>query len=142
MTGTGLAAHLRYHRETLGLTRKEAAKLIGVRGAAVGQWETGNHHPENECWPGILQFIGYDPICPDPHTIPEKIAFLCRHKGVSRAALGGLIGINKMTVLKWEQGQRPRAGWSKVKRLDEAILAVQLERGRIISFEKHIGGIP
>jgi len=53
LSGTGLAAHLRYRRETLGLTRAEAAKRLGIRGAAVGQWETGDHHPEAEYWPAL-----------------------------------------------------------------------------------------
>jgi len=118
LIGTGLAGHLRYRRETLGLTRKEAARQIGVLGAAVGQWETGEHHPEAEYWPGIIRFIGYDPICSDPQTAPEKIAFLCRHKGVPRSGLATLLGIDKATVLSWEQGCPQRAGWTKVDRLD------------------------
>lgn len=120
-----MAAHLRYRREKLGLTRKDAAKQIGVRGAAVGQWETGNHNPEGEYWPGIIRFIGYDPICPDPQTVPEKIAFLCRHKGVSRNGLAALLGIDKATVLKWERGRPQRRGWSKAARLDALVLAVK-----------------
>lgn len=125
MTGGGLAGHLRYRREVLGLTRKEAAKRIGVRGAAVGQWETGEHHPESEYWPGIIRFIGYDPICPEPETVPEKIAFLCRHKGVSRSGLAALLGIDKATVLKWERGMPQRRGWPKTARLDALVLSVK-----------------
>jgi len=125
MTGSGLAAHLRYRRETLGLTRKDAAKQIDVRGAAVGQWETGEHHPEGEYWPGIIRFIGYDPICPEPQTVPEKIAFLCRRKGVSRSGLATLLGIDKATILKWEAGMPQRRGWSKTARLDAFVLSVK-----------------
>jgi transcriptional regulator with XRE-family HTH domain len=125
MKGTGLAAHLRHRREALGLTRKEAAKLIGVRGAAVGLWETGKHHPESEYWPGILQFIGYDPICPAPQTVPEKIAYLCRHKGISRRLLADLLGVDKATILKWEHGASQRHGSSKPGRLDALISAVR-----------------
>ena len=125
MVGTGLAAHLRYRRETLGLTRAQAAQEIGVRGAAVGQWETGEHHPEGPCWPGIIRFLGYDPICPEPHTVPEKIAFLCRHKGISRSGLGALLGIDKATVLNWEQGKAQRRGWPKISQLDALIESVR-----------------
>jgi DNA-binding transcriptional regulator YiaG len=125
LLGTGLAAHLRYRRETLGLTRRDAAKQIGVRGAAVGQWETGEHHPENEYWPAIIRFIGYDPICSDPQTVPEKIAFLCRHMGLSGVALAALLGTNKATIYKWEHGGRQRKGWAKAARLDELVLSVR-----------------
>lgn len=122
--GSGLAGHLRYRRESLGLTRAEAAKRIGVQGAAVGRWETGQHHPESPCWPGILRFIGYDPICPAPQTVPEKIAFLCRHKGVPRTGLAALLGIDKATVLKWEAGMPQRQGWSKAAQLDALVLSI------------------
>lgn len=125
MTGSGLAGHLRYRRETLGLTRKEAARQIGVRGAAVGQWETGDHHPESEYWPGIIRFIGYDPICPDPRTVPEKIAFLCRHMGLSGVALAGQLGVDKATIYKWEHGAPQRRGWAKAARLDALVGSVK-----------------
>jgi len=126
--GTGLAAHLRYRREILGLTRRDAAKQIGVRGAAVGQWETDKHHPENEYWPAIIRFIGYDPICPDPQTVPEKIAFLCRHKGLSGVALAAQLGVDKATVYKWEHGGHQRTGWAKAARLDALVLSVKTSR--------------
>ncbi len=126
LVGTGLAAHLRYRRETLGLTRSDAAKQIGVRGAAVGQWETGEHHPENEYWPAIIRFIGYDPICSDPQTVPEKIAFLCRHMGLSGVGLAALLGVDKATIYKWEHGAPPRTGWAKAARLDALVLSVMI----------------
>ncbi len=125
LVGTGLAAHLRYRRESLSLTRKDAAKQIGVRGAAVGQWETGEHYPENEYWPAIIRFIGYDPICPDPQTAPEKIAFLCRHMGLSGVALAALLGVDKATIYKWEHGAPQRKGWSKAARLDALVLSMK-----------------
>lgn len=104
-----MAGHLKLKRYTLGLTRKAAATLIGVRGAAVTQWESG-HQPEPQCWPGIIRFLGFDPVCPDPNTIPEKIAYLCRHRGISKAALGDLVGVDKATILNWERGGRARDG--------------------------------
>ena len=125
LPGSGLAAHLRYRRETLGLTRAEAAERIGVRGAAVGQWETGDHHPEMECWPGILRFIGYDPICPEPETVPEKIAYLCRHLGLSRAGLATRLGFSVATVLSWERDGPQREGWRKAGRLEALVLSVK-----------------
>jgi len=129
----GLAAHLRYRRESLGLTRAQAAEQIGVRGAAVGLWETGEHHPESPYWPGILRFIGYDPICPDPQTVPEKIAYLCRHMGISRTAVAGLVDVNKTTILKWEGGRNPQRKSMCAKRLDQAISA--LRAGRPLELE-------
>lgn len=115
----GFAGHLRHKRLTLGLTRKAAASLMGVRGAAITQWESGEHYPENEYWPGIIRFLGFDPICPDPGTIPEKIAYLCRHRGISRAALGSLLGVERATVTNWEHGGRPKAG--RVVALDRLV---------------------
>jgi transcriptional regulator with XRE-family HTH domain len=103
----GLAGHLQHRRHTLGLTRKAAAALIGVRGAAVGQWEAG-HQPEPQCWPAIIRFLGLDPVCPDPKSIPEKIAYLCRHRGLSKSLLGGLVGVDKATITNWERGARPQ----------------------------------
>jgi len=125
LSGTGLAAHLRYRRETLGLTRAEAARRIGVRGAAVGQWETGDHHPEAEYWPALLRFIGYDPVCPDPQTVPEKIAYLCRHLGLSRNELAARLGVNKATIYAWEADGPQRRGWSKAAKLDAHVRAVR-----------------
>ena len=117
----GLAGHLKLRRYALGLTRKAAAKLIGVRGAAITQWETGNHTPESECWPGIIRFLGFDPICPHPKTFPEKIAYVCRHRGISRTALAALIGVDKATILKWERGIQPKRATKQAARLDGLI---------------------
>ncbi|MDE2133947.1 MAG: transcriptional regulator [Alphaproteobacteria bacterium] len=117
----GLAGHLRHRRATLGLTRKAAATLIGVRGAAVTQWESGAHQPENECWPAIIRFLGFDPVCPDPITIPQQIAYVCRHRGMSRADLAGMLGVDKATVLKWERGGRPRSRLPELDRLVEEL---------------------
>lgn len=125
-SGTGLAAHLRYRRETIGLTRAEAAKRLGVRGAAVGQWETGDHHPEPEYWPALIRFIGYDPICEAPQTVPQKIAYLCRHLGLSRNALAARLGVNKATIYSWEAGGLQRQGWHKAEHLDTLVQQHQL----------------
>ena len=124
LSGTGLAAHLRYRRETLGLTRSEAAKRIGVRGAAVGQWETGDHQPEPEYWPALPRFIGYDPVCSDPQTVPEKIAYLCRHLGLSRNGLAARLGVNKATIYSWEAGGPQRRGRS-TEQFDTLAQAIQ-----------------
>jgi DNA-binding XRE family transcriptional regulator len=96
-----------------------------VKGGAVTKWEAG-HQPEPQCWPGIIRFLGFDPVCPVPTTIPEKIAYVCRHRGISRAALGNLLGVDKATVTNWERGGRPRDG--RVAALDHLVEEIQIAR--------------
>ncbi len=118
---------------------KSAAALIAMThlAAVCIRAHTGDHAPENECWPGIIRFLGFDLVCPDPKTVPEKIAYVCRHKGISRAVLAKLLGVDKATVLKWEHGGRPRNGHALNRLVDELRTAETLPPERSLGDGDH-----
>ncbi len=56
-----LGDHIRKKRLNLGLTRREAADLIGVEQCSVYNWEKRGLNPAQRVLAGIMDFLGYDP---------------------------------------------------------------------------------
>lgn len=99
--------HLLHRRLMLHLSQAAAAGQIGVLPCTLCEWEHNIHMPEYDCWPGVLRLLGYDPICSTPQTMPEKIAYIRRHLGLSNRELGRLIGACREKISAWSQGKVP-----------------------------------
>lgn len=80
-------------------TQAEAAVELGIGAANYSQWETNEDQPKTRYWPDIIRYLGYDPICPNPATLGEKVAFLGRHLGLTVTELGRLVGANRHTLM-------------------------------------------
>lgn len=101
-----LGEHLRHRRQTLGWSQARAAKAIGLYATNYSDWERGAvREPQMALWPGILRFLGYDPICAEPTTLTDQIGYLCRHLGISRERLGKRLRVTGHTVYEWEFGR-------------------------------------
>ncbi|MFQ5528552.1 MAG: helix-turn-helix domain-containing protein, partial [Thermoanaerobaculia bacterium] len=46
----------------LGLLQREVAAEIGVHVQTLALWERRRSHPTIRQWPGIIRFLGYDPV--------------------------------------------------------------------------------
>jgi transcriptional regulator with XRE-family HTH domain len=94
----------------LGLLQREAAERIGTRVANITNWERREHPPEIRFLPGIIRFLGYDPL-PEGETLGDRIRLGREKLGLSQEKLAALLGIDPSTVWKWErQGRGPSGG--------------------------------
>jgi DNA-binding XRE family transcriptional regulator len=102
---SGLARHLLDRRTELNFTVREAARLLGAGNGTYCRCENGEAEPSFEHWPGIIEFLGLDPVCECPETLAEQIAYTCRHLGLDRKALAGHLGVARHTIRAWELGK-------------------------------------
>ncbi|MBL8300854.1 MAG: helix-turn-helix domain-containing protein [Rhodanobacteraceae bacterium] len=94
-------------RQGLGLTQKEAAKLLQVGAETVLHWEKDQTTPPDASWPTILQFLGYDPH-PEPTSLPERLKAVRRQNGWSIKRAARFLGVDEGTWAGWESGRAPR----------------------------------
>lgn len=67
-----LGEHLKKRRLDLKLRQKDVAGELGVSKQTYENWEGGIHGPEFRHFPGVIRFLGYDPI-PEPVSLSERI---------------------------------------------------------------------
>jgi DNA-binding XRE family transcriptional regulator len=94
--------HIRKRRLELGLTLKEAGKLLETAEWSVINWEKGRTIPAVYRLPAIIQFLGYNPL-PQPCTISERLIGKRVECGLSRKAASRLWGIDESTLRDWER---------------------------------------
>jgi transcriptional regulator with XRE-family HTH domain len=93
----------------LGITQKEAARLMGADQWTVINWEKGRTEPAARYVPRIVRFLGHDPF-PRGTTLAQRLRAARRARGLSHRALARELGIDPTTLLGWEQGRhRPSA---------------------------------
>jgi DNA-binding transcriptional regulator YiaG len=82
---------------------------VSTRG--LGNWEKGYTNPAIRCWPGIIEFLGYDPN-PEPSDLAQRIQWARRRRGLSLRGLAVQLGVDPDTLRRWERGIRiPRGRW-------------------------------
>jgi len=59
-----LGEQIKKRRLELGLSQKEASKVLGVTSFTVLNWEKGKTEPLPQFMPKIILFLGYDPARP------------------------------------------------------------------------------
>ncbi len=99
--------HIRARRVHLQLTRREAAARLGACSNSVLNWEKDQQLPEVRFWPGVIQFLGYDPT-PASATTCEKIEQQRRQLGWTYAQTARFIGVDVHTLLRWKDGRSMR----------------------------------
>ncbi|MFM7232377.1 MAG: helix-turn-helix domain-containing protein [bacterium] len=120
-----LGDHLRRRRVDLGLLQRTVAERLGVREETVALWEKGLARPLPRHYPGVVQFLGYDPEVPSD-ALADRLRSSRRRLGLTQAELATRTGLDEGSVCRWESGGRqPSRGM--LNRL-EAILTA-LERG-------------
>jgi transcriptional regulator with XRE-family HTH domain len=105
----------------LELLQREAADQIGTRVENLTNWERGKHPPAIRFLPGIIRFLGYDPL-PDGETAGDRIRQSRKKLGLSQRKLADLLGVDPSTVWKWERQRRPLSD-EQAKRLEHHLNA-------------------
>ncbi len=114
---------LRKRRMDLGLLQKDGAAILGVSTESVFHWETGVYEPANRYWPGIIEFLGFDPG-DEPTSFRELILAVQRKTGFSQEKLAGRLGLDESTICRWIRlGKIPKHGrvWEKLEGLFEEL---------------------
>ena len=99
-----LGEHIRKRRLVTGLNKVEAGRQLGVTGATIRHWESGQTHPPIERIPAILSFLSYDPF-PRPKSIPEWLLATRRARGWSIREAAAQLGVDPSTRGDWERGK-------------------------------------
>jgi len=100
-----LASALRRRRAELEFSRASAAMRMSVHERTVRAWETGGT-PDVERWPGIIDFLGFEPW-PEPTTPAQKLQAARRRQGLTIGQAAQRLGIDPSTLWWWEHGRKP-----------------------------------
>ena len=106
-----LGDHLRKRRHERGLLQKDAAVSMGVNAWTLANWEKDYTNPRLRSWPGIIEFLGYDPHPePKPSDLAQRIHWARRRQGLSLRVLAVQLGVDPETLRRWECGTRTPRG--------------------------------
>lgn len=98
---------LRRRRVHAGLTQETAAERLGVSRWTYRHWEGGKHTPSAERLPQIAAAFGCDVA--DLVAAPVTLADYRTLAGLTQADVADHLGVARVTVAAWEQGQMPVA---------------------------------
>ena len=95
----------------LGFFQRDLRERFRLEKETYANWEKDRCQPAIRHWPGIIEFLGYDPN-PEPKTFGEKLLAYRRRHGLSRKALARQLGLDEATLLWWERDLRiPQRQW-------------------------------
>jgi DNA-binding XRE family transcriptional regulator len=100
-----LGQHLKKRRMELGLFQRDLRERFQLEKETYANWEKDRRFPAMKHWPGIIEFLGYDPN-PEPKSLSEKLLAYRRRHGLSRRALALQVGLDEATLWRWENDQR------------------------------------
>lgn len=99
--GDSVGMHLRRMRKALGLFQAQAAEMLGVCKASVWNWENEKSEPEDQLFPAIIRFLGYEPWS-SPKTLPERLRAERRRRGISIKVAAELMDVAHGALANWE----------------------------------------
>ena len=99
-----MGERLQHRRRALGHRRIDAARVMGVDPKTVMWWERDTHEPVIHHWPGVIQYLGYEPW-PEPQMLPKKLLAERRRRGLSIAEAAHIVGVDEGTFGRWETGE-------------------------------------
>ena len=106
-----MGQHLKKRRMELGFFQRDLRERFRLEKETYANWEKDRCQPAIRHWPGIIEFLGYDPN-PEPKTFGEKLLAYRRRHGLSRKALARQLGLDEATLLWWERDLRiPQRQW-------------------------------
>jgi DNA-binding XRE family transcriptional regulator len=77
----------------LGLMQKEVAERLGVDAASIGNWESNEVQPMVRCLPGIIAFLGHNPL-PEADDLIGKFKRVRCSLGLTQEQLAQKLGID------------------------------------------------
>ena len=100
-----LGEHLRKRRLESGLLQRDLRVRFKLEKETYANWEKDRCYPAMKHWPGIIEFLGFDPN-PEPSTFGERLIACRRRKGLSRKILAATLAVDEGTLWCWEIGRR------------------------------------
>src|SRR5262249_461492 len=97
-----LGDHIKSRRLTLKLFQRQVADNLGTDETTMFRWEHNMARPQIRYFPRILKFLGYDPF-PASVTLSDKLHAARRRLGLTQTAFAKLLGVDLVTLRKWEQ---------------------------------------
>ena len=77
---------------------------LGTDETTLFRWERGMVQPQIRYFPHILKFLGYDPF-PASVTLSDELHAARRRLGLTQTAFAERLGVDPVTLRKWEQGR-------------------------------------
>ena len=99
-----LGDHIRARRLDLKLLQTQVADQIGVHELTITGWERNATIPEVRYMPGIIQFLGYNPL-PAAISLSERLSTARRTLGLSQRKMAAKLGVDPATLMGWEAGR-------------------------------------
>lgn len=96
-----LGDHLKVKRLDAGLKQDDVARMLGVAGETLLNWETGATEPAVRFYPQIASFLGYCLWTPQA-TLGGRLRQARTYQGLSAAALAAKLSADEATVALWE----------------------------------------
>ena len=100
---------IRKRRLDLNLRQIDVAAIIDCDEISVVNWEKGRWTPHIKHMPGILRFLGYNPL-PAGSSIAERIVVHRKSCGLTQKEFAGQVDVDPSTLAKWERGEREPRG--------------------------------
>src|SRR5262249_43803977 len=99
-----LGDHIKARRLEVGLFQRQVADELGTDETTTFRWEHNMARPQIRYFPQILKFLGYDPF-PASVTLADKLRAARRRLGSTQTAFAEQLGVDPVTLRKWEQGR-------------------------------------
>jgi transcriptional regulator with XRE-family HTH domain len=114
--------HLLKRRLDRQLEQRQAAKLLGVHGGRLENWEYGRTEPGDRFYPAIIKFLGFNPL-PKPTSRGEAIRRERMSRGWSIARLASMASVDEATVARLERDV-PRPARRPTNRVLRALMLI------------------
>jgi DNA-binding transcriptional regulator YiaG len=118
-----LGQHVHRRRIELGLSQRAAGLCLGVNVATVLNWEKGRTKPATGAMPGLMRWLGYNPL-PAPKSLQERMVAARRTAGWTIAEAARHLGVDAATWGDWER--KGRVPWRRFERRLESLLEALL----------------
>jgi transcriptional regulator with XRE-family HTH domain len=104
-----LGDHLRKRRLDLGLTQKQAAKMMGAHALSVVNWEKNYAQPSIGHMAAAVAFMGYSPFA-ECDNMAQRLVNLRKAAGLTQEFFARQLGVDPSTLARWERGEREPKG--------------------------------
>jgi transcriptional regulator with XRE-family HTH domain len=96
---------IKTRRLDLRLTKAQLSLKLNVSDITVYLWEKNRVKPSLAQIPRIIEFLGNDPFKKKVESLGDKVREFRRVRGLSQKKLAERLGVDPMTLARWEKGK-------------------------------------